>query len=275
MTLRDALLRGRRRPRTFGSGSPTTYRGDGYEFVELREYVPGDDVRRIDWAATARSGELQTRVVLEDIALTLAAIVDDTPSMHVGRQRSMRDAAQEALVTWFGAAASDDRCIRVANDSVTPPRQLRGARAAHAALADIETPFDMLGALQTARAALPRGTALLAIGDWYDVDSSWDALLSELGTRFDCTALIARDPWFEHLAIGGLIRMRGAEGGAARVFVGKRERARFDDAVRAREASLFARFERTNWRTGLLREESGRASLAQTFGLHELETHNR
>ena len=52
---------------------PTIYRGDGYEFVELRAYVPGDDVRRIDWAATARSGDLQTRVVLEDVALTLAA----------------------------------------------------------------------------------------------------------------------------------------------------------------------------------------------------------
>ena len=55
LTLRDALLRGKRRPRRFGAGSPTMYRGDGYEFIELREYVPGDDVRRIDWAATARA----------------------------------------------------------------------------------------------------------------------------------------------------------------------------------------------------------------------------
>ncbi len=71
MTIREALLRARRRPRNLGAGSPTIYRRVGYEFVELRAYVPGDDVRRIDWAATARSGELQTRVVLEDVALTL------------------------------------------------------------------------------------------------------------------------------------------------------------------------------------------------------------
>ena len=36
MTIREALLRARRRPRHLGAGSPTIYRGDGYEFVELR-----------------------------------------------------------------------------------------------------------------------------------------------------------------------------------------------------------------------------------------------
>src|SRR5580704_13957613 len=130
MTIRDALLRSRRRPRHLGAGSPTIYRGDGYEFVELRAYVPGDDVRRIDWAATARSGDLQTRVVLEDVALTLAAIVDTSPSMRVGRRRPLVDAAREALESWFGAAIGEDRCIVVGTDGVTPPALQRGAHRA-------------------------------------------------------------------------------------------------------------------------------------------------
>src|SRR5580692_10813169 len=113
MTIRDALLRSRRRPRHLGAGSPTIYRGDGYEFVELRAYVPGDDVRRIDWAATARVGDLQTRIVLEDVALTFAAILDDSHSMRVGAHRPLLAAANEALTTWFGAATSDDRCVRI------------------------------------------------------------------------------------------------------------------------------------------------------------------
>ncbi len=130
MTIRDALLRARRRPRHLGAGSPTIYRGDGYEFVELRAYVPGDDVRRIDWAATARSGDLQTRVVLEDVALTLAGVVDASPSMRVGRKRPLLDAAREALESWFGAASGEDRCIRVEADAVTPPALQRRARHA-------------------------------------------------------------------------------------------------------------------------------------------------
>ena len=72
--LRNALLSGRQRPRNPGGGSPVSYRGDGYEFAELRAYVAGDDPRRLDWAATARVGALQTRVILEDVSLTLAGI---------------------------------------------------------------------------------------------------------------------------------------------------------------------------------------------------------
>jgi len=111
--LREALLRGRRRPRRRGAGSPTLFRGDGYEFVELREYAPGDDVRRIDWAATARTGVLQSRVILEDVALTLAAFVDSSPSMQAGRTRPFSAAAQEAVSGWFGCALPADRCITV------------------------------------------------------------------------------------------------------------------------------------------------------------------
>ena len=266
MTIRDALLRARRRPRHFGAGSPTVYRGDGYEFVELRTYVPGDDVRRIDWASTARSGELQTRVVLEDVTLTLAAILDGSPSMRVGRKRPLLTAAREALADWFGAATAEDRCIRISGGSITPAALQRGSRRA-VALREEAGAFDLNKTLRTAYAALPRGTALLAISDWYDLDASVDRELAGLGARFDCTALIARDPWYEQLPLAGIVRLRGAEGGTLRGYIGPRERTAYLAAVRAREASLLRRFEAANWRTGLLREDDGGASLAAAFGL--------
>lgn len=266
MTIREALLRARRRPRQLGAGSPTIYRGDGYEFVELRAYVPGDDVRRIDWAATARSGDLQTRVVLEDVALTLGAIVDRSPSMRVGRRRPLLDAAREALESWFGAATGEDRCIRVEADAVTPPALQRRAHRALCSCAE-GIAFDTARTLRTARAALPRGTALLAIGDWYDLAPVLDRDLADLGARFDCTALIARDPWYDDLPLAGIVRLRGAEGGQLRAFIGARERAAFRTAVEQREATLLARFRSANWRTGILREPDGAASLASAFGL--------
>jgi uncharacterized protein (DUF58 family) len=266
MTIREALLRARRRPRHLGAGSPTIYRGDGYEFVELRAYVPGDDVRRIDWAATARSNELQTRVVLEDVALTLAAIVDASPSMQIGRRRPLLDSAREALRLWFGSASGDDRCIRVDAYGVTPAALQRiPYRAMSVAPAGV--PFDAARTLRTARAALPRGTALVAIGDWFELDASLDRELAELGARFDCTALIARDPWFDHLPLAGIVRLRGAEGGSVRAYLGARERNAYRRAVAEREASLLARFSRANWRTGVLQENDGAESLAAAFGV--------
>lgn len=265
MTVREALLRARRRPRHLGAGSPTIYRGDGYEFVELRAYVPGDDVRRIDWASTARSGELQTRVVLEDVTLTLAATMDTSLSMRVGRRRPLVEAAREALSEWFGAARADDRCIRIADGRLTPPALQRGNR--HALHATIDGEFDLKSNFRTARAALPRGAALLAIGDWYDLDASFDRELADLGARFDCTALVARDPWYDDLPLAGIVRLRGAEGGSLNAYVGKRERDAYRRAVRDREASLLTRFDHANWRTGTLHERDGRASLAAAFGL--------
>ncbi|MDE2482347.1 MAG: DUF58 domain-containing protein [bacterium] len=259
MTLREALLRGRRRPRRFGAGSPTSYRGDGYEFVELRAYVPGDDVRRIDWAATARAGDLQTRVVLEDVALTLAAVLDDSPSMRVGRARALIDAAREACETWFAAASAGDRCLRVAPDHASPP------------YAPVTAAFDLRRSLQTARAALPRGCALLVASDWFALHDDDDALLVSLARAFDCTALVARDPWYDGLPLQGIVRLRGADGGSLRAYIGRRERAAFAAAVRERDAKTHAMLQRCGWRTGTLREEDGTAALAGTFGLHAIE----
>ena len=267
MTIREALLRGRRRPRNLGAGSPTIYRGDGYEFVELRAYVPGDDVRRIDWAATARSGDLQTRVVLEDVALTLAVIADASPSMQVGRRRPLFAAAREAMAAWFGAALADDRCIAIAADAVTPAALQRRAHAVTASLPEGCQAFDLERAFRTALGALPRGTALLAIGDWYDLHETHDALLATLATRFDCTALVARDPWYDGLPLYGFVRIRGAEGGNVRAFIGARERTAYDRAVRQRETETIARFARAGWRTGVLSEDGGAASLSAAFGL--------
>jgi uncharacterized protein (DUF58 family) len=269
VTIRDALLRGKRRPRNLGTGSPTIYRGDGYEFVELRAYVPGDDVRRIDWAATARSGDLQTRVILEDVALTLAAVVDCSPSMRIGRRRPLLEAAREAAAAWFGAATGDDRCMRIEADAVTPPALQRKAHAVVASIAGADERFDVGRTLLTARGALPRGTALLAVSDWYDLDAPFDSLLIELGARYDCTVLVAQDPWHDELPLGGIVRLRGAEGGHVRAYIGRRERESYYRAVRERQTSLLARFARANWRTGVLREQDGAASLEAAFGLHE------
>lgn len=242
-SLRDALLSGRRRPRRVGSGSAMQYRGDGYEFVELREYVPGDDPRRIDWAATARSGALQTRIVLEDVALTLAVSVDTSASMRVGRRRPLVDAAEEARKTWFACALSGDRLV--------------------------EVPDEGLQRLRVAKAMLPRGAALLFITDGYDLanDAATEDLLAALGARCDCTLLLARDPWSAGLPLRGNTRIVDAETGASRsMWIGASEARAFAAACRAREDRELARFARRGWRSSALIEEDGAASLYAAFG---------
>jgi uncharacterized protein (DUF58 family) len=240
--LRQALLQSRRRPRLAGAGSPTVARGDGYEFVELRDYIAGDDVRRIDWAATARTGTLQTRVVLEDVSLTLSVLVDASPSMNAGRERPLAHAAREAAAAWAAATESGDRFFEEHTGSLPQ-------------------------ALEVALRVLPRGTALLVISDFFDLPQD-DDLLFALALRFDCTALAARDPWYGGLPLRGFVRVRDAESSEqALLYVGPRERRSYAAAVREREESLIARFERCGWRTGVFDERDGAHALLRAFGL--------
>ncbi len=267
MTLRDALLRGRRRPRIRSSGSPSAFRADGYEFAELREYVPGDDTRRIDWAATARAGALQTRVMYEDVGLTLGAVLDTSASMRVGKQRLLLDSAADALDAWYGVATPDDRCLRVFGNRLFSPRILRGRNAARACREAVDdAAFELRRALNIA-SALPVGAALLVISDFYTIDISTNAF-GVLPARFDCTALIARDPWFAGLPLRGFARVRDAESGRSELlFIGNRERRRYREAVAERERHVVDRLTERGWRTGLLEEANGAAALRAAFGV--------
>ncbi len=265
--LRDALLRGRKRPRARGSGSTALRRGDGFEFSELRAYAPGDDPRRIDWAATARTGDLQTRVLHEDVCLVLAAIVDESQSMSLGRTAPLAEDAAAALRAWFDAADVEDRCMRIAGDTLIAPA-MRGLRSAAACLLSPLPRFSLRESLDLARAVLPRGCALLAISDFFDLDDPDDAILSELGARLDCTALLARDPWIDGLPLRGFVTLVDAETQEEqRFYLGRRERERFMRAACAREASLLARFEAAGWRCGVMAEGSGAHALFAAFGL--------
>ena len=257
--LRAAILRGARRTRRPGAAARGTRSGDGLVFSQLREYVQGDDPRRIDHAATARAGALQTRVYLEETTLVLGAIVDESGSMQVGRKRRLADAAHEAVRAWFGALEGEDQAARIVDERV-----VRDRRAAP--LVRASGPFRFVASLAVAMRALPRGASLLAITDGFDLPD--DETLARAALRFDATVLVARDPWRDDLPLRGIVPLRDAESGRVRrVFVGSAARRRYGEAAHAREAALHARLRDAGWRVGVLDEADGRASLLRAFGI--------
>jgi uncharacterized protein (DUF58 family) len=263
------MLTGRRRPGVRGAGAPVKRRSDGYEVAELRSYVEGDDPRRIDWAATARAGALQTRVVFEDHALVIAAALDASHSMFVGRNRSNYELACEAAADWYGAALDDDRCARIGADGPLLLPNSRGRAAAHhcAQLRDPPgAPFEW--ALRFALAALSRDAQLLLVSDFYELDGL-HVVLRACAARFETTALIASDPWRDRLPLSGFVRLRDAESGrVARIYVGRRERERFARAVAEREQRVLETLLGCGVRAAPLDERKGVApALFEAFGL--------
>jgi uncharacterized protein (DUF58 family) len=265
--LRSALLTRRRKPGARGLGASCPRRADGYEFAELRAYVAGDDPRRIDWAATARADALQTRVLFEDHALTLAACIDGSASMRVGRVRSVYDVACEAAEIWYGAAIDDDRCARVGGERIIASPHLRGpSAAAFCALhrEDAQAPRE---SLELALAALPRDASLLIVSDFHEIDAI-EPMLRACAARFDATALLVRDPWRAGLPLGGFVALRDARSGRiARAFVGRKERERYIAAVAARETQALARLESWGLRAGFLEEEDIERDMLRAFGI--------
>ena len=89
-------------------------RGQGLEFIDLRQYNPTDDVRHIDWNVTARSNEPYTRLYREEREHITTVVADLRPLMFTGsdRLRSVSAAENAARVLWQ-ANESGDRCAAV------------------------------------------------------------------------------------------------------------------------------------------------------------------
>ena len=89
----------------------SVFKGGGVEFEEVRPYVPGDDVRSIDWNVTARTGEPFVKRYVEERQLTILLMADVSASQDFGSTtRSKREAAAElcALLA-FSAIKNDDK----------------------------------------------------------------------------------------------------------------------------------------------------------------------
>ena len=89
----------------------SVFKGGGIEFEEVRPYVPGDDVRTIDWNVTARTGQPFVKRFQEERQLTLMVMADVSASQDFGSgNRSKREAAAElcALLA-FSAIRNDDK----------------------------------------------------------------------------------------------------------------------------------------------------------------------
>ena len=88
----------------------SVFKGSGVEFDEVRPYVPGDDVRSIDWNVTARTGVPHIKRFVEERELSMMLLVDVSASMDSGSVKSKRAIAAEfgALVS-FSAMANQDK----------------------------------------------------------------------------------------------------------------------------------------------------------------------
>ena len=79
----------------------------GLELDELRQYQPGDDVRSVDWKATAKTGKLHVRMNLVDKRVTILFLVDKSRSEKFGSYRRTKDDVHSYILTLLAHTASE------------------------------------------------------------------------------------------------------------------------------------------------------------------------
>jgi len=111
-------------------------RGQGLDFLDLREYVPGDDVRHLDWKATARSGRAQLRRFTEDRQQTIWIAIDLSASMEGSKDELARELV--AVLGWAAIKQADLFGVVGFTDRIEIFRQpARGEAQLWASLEDI------------------------------------------------------------------------------------------------------------------------------------------
>ncbi|MBO7191079.1 MAG: DUF58 domain-containing protein [Elusimicrobiaceae bacterium] len=116
---------------TFAGEYLSTFKGQGIEFSEVREYTPGDDIRAIDWNVTARTGTPYIKKYNEERELTLIIACDVSASQQFGSAKQFKQEAAAELTALFALSAlqnNDKVGLLLFSDQVelyVPPRKGR------------------------------------------------------------------------------------------------------------------------------------------------------
>jgi uncharacterized protein (DUF58 family) len=201
------------------------FKGRGMEFSEVREYQFGDEIRTIDWNVTARFNHPFVKVFEEERELTVMLVVDMSGSQFFGSQSALkRDVAVElSAILAFSAMKNNDKVgLILFTDKIekfVPPRKGRAhaLRIVRELLSfEPERPSTSVkAAVEYLNHVQKKRSIVFVISDF--MDSGYEAALRIAGRRHDLIGVVLLDPRENELPSVGLVRLRDAESGNARL----------------------------------------------------------
>jgi uncharacterized protein (DUF58 family) len=173
----EALRRRLRvRARSGGAGDHTAKRrGSSAEFLEHRPYAPGDDLRRIDWLAFARTGEPVFKLFRAEEDVIVRLVVDASASLDTGEPSKLDTAKRVAAAIGYMALADSERAqVMAASEGLAfVSEPTRGRNALPKLLrdldrVDVKSGTDLSRAVEQVTLRSPRPGMLVIISDFMD-----------------------------------------------------------------------------------------------------------
>ena len=225
----------------FAGQYQSVFKGRGMEFAEVRQYLPGDDVRTIDWNVTARTGAPHVKRFVEERELTVMLLVDSSASTHFGTVKQLKSemAAELAALFAFSAITNNDKVgLVIFSDQVelaVPPK--KGTRHVLRVIREVLsfTPqgrgTNIAAALEHLNHVSKRRCVTFVISDF--LDSSARLALKIANRRHDVVAVVLEDPRDLTLPDVGLIALQDAESAESLLVDTGDSRVRRDFEARA------------------------------------------
>jgi len=200
----------------------STFRGRGMEFSEVREYLPGDDVRSIDWNVTARTGHPHVKKFIEERELTVLFAVDSSASQSFGSRGQLKSelAAEMTAVLAFSALRNNDKVgLLLFSDRIeeyVPPRKTRShvLRLIQDVLSHrpTGTGTDLAKALSYLNRVQRRRAVVFLFSDF--IDAGYERILGITQKRHDLIAVPIGDDWESSLPEDVRLLLEDPETGA-------------------------------------------------------------
>ncbi|MEO8300868.1 MAG: DUF58 domain-containing protein [Rhizomicrobium sp.] len=234
-------------------------RGDGLDLADLREYQFHDDVRRIDWNATARLGTPFVRDYIEDREIPVWFLLDMSPSMMFeGVSISKHSVLMEftTLMCRLMLSRGNRAGAMIFSGKIDRTIPVRGGRRQLLQILNTVAGYrpdqkqgknatDLRHVLKDAAAVIRRRSLVFIVSDFIS-PLDWEKDLTALAMRHDVVAVRLTDLLETRLPDLGLLNFQDAESGE-QLFVDTHDRnfqARFAAAADARDKALQATFEK-------------------------------
>jgi uncharacterized protein (DUF58 family) len=196
--LKKILVRARRQVFSEVTGNnPSIFQGEGYDFVELREYMPGDDIRHIDWTITAKMQTPYIKIFKEERELNVVLATMLNGSVYFGSHRFKQDVIAEivALLGFSVIKNGDLLSTYIFTDEMRyaarPTKKMSALQTGVGQVLDFGSLGEKADYTQMARTLykrLKRRSLVILIGDFFE-HGEWRVLAK----KHEVIALVVRD----------------------------------------------------------------------------------
>ncbi len=232
----------------FGGEYESVFKGQGIEFADVREYVPGDDIRSIDWNVTARSHTTYIKKYAEERELTVLFVVDMSGSQYFGTGQRLKSevAAEITALLAFSAVQNHDKTgLLIATDRVEKFVPVKKGKT-HVLRVVREILYykpkgfktRLSEAFEYLHKTLSRTSVVFIISDF--MDNSFEKPLKILAQRHDVIAIHLKDRREESLPNVGLLEVIDPESGEMFLVntADRKIRQQFEASARERNEKL-------------------------------------